>query len=167
MVNDEFYAICTVYTFKIKISYIIIILYTVQSRFTKMSSTSTTRPSLFDVLVSLFPVSFRRVSHCDGPDLPVHCRRVCNNDTLPVPIGIQGQGKSGEVQNSVDLYLDVEKVLWVPDTGMVQTLDNDSEPLRTGPRQPYGRAFDLNTSKVIVFIFPSVTYPNTTSTQKR
>jgi len=70
----------------------------------------------------------------------------------PYPcLSVQEQGKSGEVQNAVDLYLDAQEVLWVLDTGVVQTLDNDAEPLRTGP--PTVWAFDLNTRKVILF-FP-------------
>jgi len=69
---------------------------------------------------------------------------------MPYPcLSVQEQGKSGEVQNAVDLYLDAHEVLWVLDTGVVQTLDNDAEPLRTGP--PTVWAFDLNTRKVIVF----------------
>jgi len=79
----------------------------------------------------------------------------------PYPcLSVQEQGKSDEVQNAVDLYLDAQEVLWVLDTGVVQTLDKDAETLRTGP--PTVWAFDLNTRKVIVFFCP-LTYPNTTS----
>ncbi|KAE9542607.1 hypothetical protein AGLY_002518 [Aphis glycines] len=73
---------------------------------------------------------------------------VCDEAVLtPYPcLSIQEQGKSGEVQNAVDLYLDTQEVLWVLDTGIVQTMDNDAEPLRTGP--PIVWAFDLNTRKL-------------------
>ncbi|CAI6344495.1 unnamed protein product [Macrosiphum euphorbiae] len=69
----------------------------------------------------------------------------------PYPcLSVQEQGKSGEVQNAVDLYLDEQEVLWVLDTGVVQTLDKDTEPLRTGP--PTVWAFDLNTRKLLTKI---------------
>ncbi|XP_060851316.1 protein yellow-like [Rhopalosiphum padi] len=65
----------------------------------------------------------------------------------PFPcLSVQEQGKSGDVQNAVDVYLDAQEVLWILDTGIVQTLDSDAEPLRTGP--PTVWAFDLNTRKL-------------------
>lgn len=65
----------------------------------------------------------------------------------PYPsLSIQEQGKSGDVQNAVDLFLDAQQVLWVLDTGVVNTLNNDTGPQRTGP--PTVWAFDLCTRKV-------------------
>jgi len=63
----------------------------------------------------------------------------------PYPsLSVQESGGSGDLQNAVDLFLDAQDVLWVLDTGVVQTLD--SEPRRTGP--PAVWAFDLNAQKV-------------------
>jgi len=66
-------------------------------------------------------------------------------------LSVQEQGKSGEVQNAVDLYLDEQEVLRVLDTGFVQTLDKDAEPPMTGP--PTVWAFDLNTWQGNRFFF--------------
>lgn len=73
----------------------------------------------------------------------------CSCDALMTPypsLSIQEQGKPGDLQNAVDLFLDAQDVLWVLDTGIVQTLDTDGGPQRTGP--PTVWAFDLNTRKV-------------------
>lgn len=71
----------------------------------------------------------------------------CGATMTPYPcLSVQEQGKSGDVQNAVDIYLDSQNILWVLDTGIVQTLDNVAGPQRTGP--PVVWAFDLNTRKV-------------------
>lgn len=72
----------------------------------------------------------------------------CDALMTPYPdFSVQEQGKPGDVQNAVDLFLDAQDVLWVLDTGVVETLNaNDGGPRRTGP--PTVWAFDLNTQKV-------------------
>lgn len=50
------------------------------------------------------------------------------------------------MQNAVDLYLDPQNILWVLDTGVVNTLE---EPIRKCP--PKVLAFNVETGKVSVF----------------
>lgn len=75
---------------------------------------------------------------------------ICDALVMPFPcLSVQEQGKAGDLQNVVDMFLDAQDVLWVLDTGIVETLGNDTGPLRTGP--PIVWAFDLNTRKVNVY----------------
>lgn len=69
----------------------------------------------------------------------------CDAQMTPYPcLAVQEEGKCGDLQNAVDLFLDSQDVLWVLDTGVVETLD--CCPNRTGP--PTVWAFDLCTCKV-------------------
>lgn len=72
-----------------------------------------------------------------------------SNDGEPPKIGaypcwsMQEEGNCASLQNVVDIFVDQQGILWVLDTGVVNTLE---KPVRKCP--PKVVAFNLNTDKV-------------------
>lgn len=105
--------------------------------------------SNYDKIIVTVLTCFDRLRSGVPATLATTCllNNTCEALLTPYPcLTIQEQGKPGDLQNAVDLFLDGQDILWVLDTGIVQTLDSSSGPLRTGP--PTVWAFDLNTRKV-------------------
>ncbi|XP_031366637.1 protein yellow-like [Apis dorsata] len=69
----------------------------------------------------------------------------CEATLIPYPCwSLQEEGTCTALQNVVDLYLDPQNILWILDTGVVDTLD---EPVRKCPAKVL--AIDVNTEKLI------------------
>ncbi|XP_076169818.1 L-dopachrome tautomerase yellow-g2 isoform X2 [Ptiloglossa arizonensis] len=69
----------------------------------------------------------------------------CQATMLPYPCwSAQEEGTCTALQNAVDLYLDPQNILWVLDTGVVDSLE---EPVRKCP--PKVMAFNVNTGKLV------------------
>ncbi|XP_054013478.1 protein yellow [Hylaeus anthracinus] len=69
----------------------------------------------------------------------------CQAGLLPFPCwSVQEEGTCSALQNVVDLYLDPQNILWVLDTGVVNTLE---EPERKCP--PKVLAFNVYTGKLV------------------
>nr|XP_031828179.1 uncharacterized protein LOC116425102 isoform X1 [Nomia melanderi] len=67
----------------------------------------------------------------------------CQATLVPYPCwSVQEEGTCSALQNAVDLYLDPQNILWVLDTGVVNTLE---EPVRKCP--PKVLAFNVATGK--------------------
>ncbi|XP_076684354.1 L-dopachrome tautomerase yellow-g2 [Andrena cerasifolii] len=68
----------------------------------------------------------------------------CQASLTPYPCwSLQEEGTCSALQNVVDLYLDPQNILWVLDTGVVNTLE---EPVRKCP--PKVLAFNVSTGKL-------------------
>lgn len=68
----------------------------------------------------------------------------CEATLIPYPCwSLQEEGTCTALQNVVDLYLDPQNILWILDTGVVDTLD---EPVRKCPAKVL--AIDVTTEKV-------------------
>lgn len=68
----------------------------------------------------------------------------CEATLVPYPCwSLQEEGTCTALQNVVDLYLDPQNILWVLDTGVVNTLD---QPVRNCP--PKVLAINVSTGKV-------------------
>ncbi|EFN80992.1 protein yellow [Harpegnathos saltator] len=82
------------------------------------------------------PVTLARVSLKD---------KNCQASLFAYPCwSLQEEGTCSALQNAVDLYLDPQDILWVLDTGIVNSLE---EPLRKCP--PKVVALDMKTGKVV------------------
>ncbi|XP_003695155.1 protein yellow [Apis florea] len=69
----------------------------------------------------------------------------CEATLIPYPCwSLQEEGTCTALQNVVDLYLDPQNILWILDTGVVDTLD---EPVRKCPAKVL--AIDVTTGKLI------------------
>ncbi|CAK9829356.1 Protein yellow [Anthophora retusa] len=69
----------------------------------------------------------------------------CEATLVPYPCwSLQEEGTCTALQNVVDLYLDPQNILWVLDTGVVNTLD---EPVRKCP--PKVLAINVSTGKLV------------------
>ncbi|XP_076248659.1 L-dopachrome tautomerase yellow-g2 [Calliopsis andreniformis] len=69
----------------------------------------------------------------------------CQANLVPYPCwSLQEEGSCNALQNVVDLYLDPQNILWVLDTGVVNTLE---EPVRKCP--PKVLAFNVSTGKLV------------------
>ncbi|XP_076622237.1 L-dopachrome tautomerase yellow-g2 [Colletes latitarsis] len=69
----------------------------------------------------------------------------CEANLVPYPCwSVQEEGTCSALQNAVDLYLDPQNILWVLDTGVVNTLE---EPVRKCP--PKVVALNVNTGKLV------------------
>lgn len=72
-------------------------------------------------------------------------KNVCKATLTPYPCwSMQEEGNCDSLQSVVDLFLDPQDLLWVLDTGIVNTLEN---PIRRCP--PKVIAFDVKTKKVV------------------
>ncbi|XP_017755150.1 PREDICTED: protein yellow [Eufriesea mexicana] len=71
--------------------------------------------------------------------------RSCEAELIPYPCwSLQEEGTCTALQNVVDIYLDPQNILWVLDTGVVNTLD---EPVRKCP--PKVLAINVSTGKLV------------------
>nr|XP_033340390.1 protein yellow [Megalopta genalis] len=69
----------------------------------------------------------------------------CQASLIPYPCwSVQEEGTCTALQNVVDIYLDPQNILWVLDTGVVNTLE---EPIRKCP--PKVLAFNVVTGKLV------------------
>jgi len=72
------------------------------------------------------------------------CRDRCWPPLSPYPCwALHDEADPGSIQNAVDMYLDPVGVLWVLDTGLVNTVD---QPVRRTPPRIF--AINVNTDKV-------------------
>lgn len=77
----------------------------------------------------------------------------CHASLVPYPCwSVQEEGTCSALQNAVDIYLDPQNILWVLDTGVVNTLE---EPIRQCP--PKVLAFNVATGKVSAMYFCQLT----------